>query len=138
MHGAFKMRKDHLFEEHCRYARQHSQCRAQLGLKWGGKKTLKKAEIVVLVLNSEQASQGAQGSVCVAGPWVFGRLGTYRTKCKSVNSCITPPVFMEQHNMAGTAAGRWAASANKMEISTWWSRCSSWGRQTVNNKVIPK
>lgn len=41
MHGAFKMRKDHLFEEHCRYMRQHSQCRAQLRLRWGGKKTLK-------------------------------------------------------------------------------------------------
>lgn len=71
---------------------------AEPSLGWGGEVKRLWRLIVVLVLSSEEASQRAQGSVCVVGPWVFGRLGTYRTKCKSLNSCITPSVFMEQYN----------------------------------------
>lgn len=37
------------------------------------KKTLKKAEIMVLVLSTEQASQRAKGHALVVGPWLCRR-----------------------------------------------------------------
>lgn len=66
---------------------------------------LKKHEMVVVVLSSGQAAQRAQGRRCTW--WVSECLvlGTCGTKCKFINSSVTPSVFKSITMYQGTVLG---------------------------------